>query len=112
MNSFRHTVTDHGDHVTLALAGDLDFAAHSTLMAQITTLLGVGRAVVIDCEQVTFMDSMGLRALIEGVRLAESRGLGFELCAVSQPVTRVIELSGTAGLFTIRGAAVPEETEA
>ncbi|MFD0635141.1 STAS domain-containing protein [Catenulispora yoronensis] len=66
MTNFTHTVTDQGDHVLLVLAGDLDFAAHGTLATQISTLLAVGRGVVVDCSGVTFLDSMGLRALIEG----------------------------------------------
>jgi stage II sporulation protein AA (anti-sigma F factor antagonist) len=104
MNPFGHTVTDRDDHVLLALRGDVDFAAHPTLVAQINTLVAVGRAVVVDCAGVTFLDSMGLRALVEGLRAAAAAGLGFELAAPSAPVLRVIELSGTAELFTIRGA--------
>lgn len=108
MNPFGHTVTDHGDHVRLALAGDVDFAAHPTLAAQLTTLAGVGRAVVVDCSAVTFLDSMGLRALVEGRAAAIGAGVSFELADLSQPVLRVIELSGTAGLFKIGGPALPE----
>ncbi|GAA2036557.1 hypothetical protein GCM10009839_41920 [Catenulispora yoronensis] len=103
MTNFTHTVTDQGDHVLLVLAGDLDFAAHGTLATQISTLLAVGRGVVVDCSGVTFLDSMGLRALIEGVRTAAVAGLGFELAEPSQPVLRVLELSGTEELFRIRG---------
>jgi anti-anti-sigma factor len=109
MNGFRATVTDRGDHVSLALAGDLDLSAHEALTAQIATLIGVGHALVVDCAQVTFMDSMGLNALVGGLRLAAAAGLAFELAALSDPVLRVMELSGTAELFTVRGL-VPEES--
>lgn len=102
MNTFGHTVTDHGDHMRLALAGDIDFAAHAALTEQFATLVGVGRAIVVDCAGVTFLDSMGLRALVEGLQTAAAEGLGFELADLSQPVLRVIELSGTTELFTIR----------
>jgi anti-anti-sigma factor len=109
MNTFGHTVTDYGDHVRLALAGDIDFAAHEALTEQITTLVGVGRAIVVDCAGVTFLDSMGLRALVEGLQTARAEGLGFELADLSQPVLRVMELSGTTEWFTIRGP-VPEDS--
>ncbi|ACU72980.1 anti-sigma-factor antagonist [Catenulispora acidiphila DSM 44928] len=108
MNTFGHTVAEHGDHVRLALIGDVDFAAHPTLIAQLTTLVGVGRAVVVDCSAVTFLDSMGLRALVEGRRAAQIAGVGFELADLSRPVLRVIELSGTTELFTIRGPITEE----
>ena len=114
MNSFRHTVTDRGDHVLLSLMGDLDLSAYSALVAQLTTLVGVGHAVVIDCSGVTFLDSMGLRALVEGLHAAEDAGLGLELTGPSDPVLRVLELSGTTGMFKIRDEAAdaPESRDA
>lgn len=111
MNVFRHTVTDRGDHVLLALAGDLDLAAYPALVAQLKTLVGVGHPVVVDCSGVSFMDSMGLKALVEGVQAAGEAGLGFELAAVPDPVLRVLELSGTTELFAVRKPA-PEESGA
>jgi stage II sporulation protein AA (anti-sigma F factor antagonist) len=108
MNSYRHTVTDRGDHVLLTLSGDLDLSAHTALAAQLTTLIAVGHAVVVDCSAVTFLDSMGLNALIEGLRAAEAAELGFELAGPSRPVLRVLELSGTTGLFPVREAVAGE----
>ena len=102
MNTFGHTVADHGDHMRLALVGDVDFAAHAVLGEQLTALVGAGRAIVVDCAGVTFLDSMGLRALFDGLQAAAAHGLGFELANVSQPVLRVMELSGTTGVFPIR----------
>jgi anti-anti-sigma regulatory factor len=51
---------------------------------------------------VTFPDSMGLRALVEGLRAAQARRGGFEVADPSQPVLPVMELSGTTELFQIR----------
>ena len=103
MNTFQQSLTDHGDHVVVTLSGDVDFAAHPALAAQIDTLLAAGQTLVVDCAAVTFLDSMGLRALVGGLQSAAAEGLGFELADLSQPVLRVIELSGTTELFTIRG---------
>ncbi|WP_194923105.1 STAS domain-containing protein [Catenulispora pinisilvae] len=86
----------------LVVVGDVDFAAHPVLAARIRTLIEDRRAVVVDCAGVTFLDSMGLRALVEGLRAADDRGLGFALAAPSQPVLPVMELSGTTELFPIR----------
>ena len=113
MNSLRQTVADHGDHLLLTLVGDLDFAAHAAVEAQVVDLVGAGRAVVVDCAGVTFMDSMGLRALVAGQREAEAAGVSFTLAAPSQPVLRVLDLSGTLEVFGVRqpaaeGAAVDQ----
>lgn len=102
MNSFHHTVTDHADHTLVTLVGDLDFAAHADLEVQIVTLVGAGRPIVVDCAGITFMDSMGLRALVAGLLAAEDAGLGFALAAPSAPVRRVLELSGTLERFSLR----------
>ncbi|MEY9928700.1 anti-anti-sigma factor [Catenulispora sp. GP43] len=110
MNPFGHTVADHGDHVRLVLVGDVDFAAHPVLVAQLVGLAGSGRAVVVDCAGVTFLDSMGLRALVEGRAAALDAGQTFELADPSVPVRRVIELSGTAELFPL-WAPLAEESE-
>ena len=109
MNTFQQSLTDHGDHVVVTLSGDVDFAAHPALAAQLDTLLEAGQTLVVDCAAVTFLDSMGLRALVAGLNAARERGLGFELAAPSPPVLRVLELSGTRRLFPVRGA-VPEES--
>lgn len=75
-------------------------------------VVGVGHAVVVDCADVTFMDSMGLNALVEGLRVAEAAELGFELTGLSDPVLRVLELSGTTEMFVVRPREpVPEESE-
>src|SRR4051794_13064987 len=108
MNTFQQSITDHGGHVLLTVTGEVDFAAYPALAAQIDTLIEGGQAVVVDCAGVTFLDSMGLRALVAGLRAAQARGLGFELAGPSPAVLRVLELSGTAALFPIRDA-VPEE---
>ena len=109
MNSFRHTVTDHSDHALLTLAGDLDFAAHADLQDHIVSLVGAGHAVVVDCAGITFLDSMGLRALIAGLLAAEDAGQSFELAAPSAPVLRVLELSGTLNRFPLRDAVPASE---
>ncbi|MEY9932198.1 anti-anti-sigma factor [Catenulispora sp. GP43] len=102
MNSIRYTVTDHRDHALLTLTGDLDFAAHADLEARVVELVGAGRPVVVDCAGITFMDSMGLRALVAGLLAAEDAGVGFALAAPSPPVLRVLELSGTLERFSVR----------
>lgn len=108
MDDFRQSVTDHGDHVRLVLAGDVDFAAHAALAARVDSLVEAGTPVVVDCAGVTFLDSMGLRALVAGLRAAQDRGLDFVLADPSPPVLRVLELSGTAGLFPVRRQVAEE----
>jgi len=108
MQTFHQSVTDHGDHVRLVVTGDVDFSAHAALTEQVDTLVEAGNAVVVDCSGVTFLDSMGLRALVGGLRAAQARGLDFALADPSPSVLRVLELSGTAGLFPVRTEVAEE----
>jgi anti-anti-sigma factor len=105
MNSLRQTVADHGDHMLLTLAGDLDFAAHAAVEEQLVALVGAGHPVVVDCAGITFLDSMGLRALVAGQREAEAVGVAFRLTAPSPPVLRVLELTGTIEVFAVEQPA-------
>lgn len=105
MNSLRQTVADHGDHMLLTLAGDLDFAAHAAVEEQVVALIGAGHPVVVDCAGITFLDSMGLRALVAGQREAEAVGVSFTLTAPSPPVLRVLELTGTVEVFGVQQPA-------
>ena len=105
MTTLRQTVADHGDHMLLTLAGDLDFAAHTAVEEQVVALVGAGNPVVVDCAGITFLDSMGLRALVAGQREAEAAGVSFTLTAPSPPVLRVLELTGTLEVFAVRQPA-------
>ena len=111
MTTLRQTIADHGDHMLLTLAGDLDFAAHAAVEEQVVAFVGAGRPVVVDCAGITFLDSMGLRALVAGQREAEAAGVSFTLTAPSPPVLRVLELTGTLEVFAV-GQPAPERAAA
>lgn len=55
---------------------------------------------VLDCSGVTFFDSMGLRTAVQCMQQAKEVGATFALIP-SEPVTRVLELAGVSGIFTI-----------
>lgn len=59
------------------------------------------RDVVIDTTGVTFMDSTGLHALIEGKRIIHEKGTNIVLVA-SRPVRRVLEIIFPQPLFAAR----------
>lgn len=92
----------------VTVAGELDLAAAGGLrqaldrrLAEAETETGSG-TVVVDCAGITFIDSIGLRTLIEASGKAEQAGVGFILEAVPAPVARVFELAGVTELFAIR----------
>jgi anti-sigma B factor antagonist len=83
------TVTDDG----FRLAGEIDAASSVALAAQLDRL-PVGPRVVLDLAAVTFIDSSGLRVLIDAHRRAESEGRLVVIANPSPPVCRLFEISG------------------
>lgn len=73
----------------LALEAEADTWAHN------------GVDVVVDCSKVTFMDSMGLRFLLEVQQAATEAGHNFALANPSKPVMRVLELGRRTELFQL-----------
>jgi anti-sigma B factor antagonist len=86
----------------VAVAGDLDLATAGTLVAASTWHLESGcRLLALDLAGVTFMDSSGLGALIEVRNTAMQAGVELILARPPRKLTRVLERTGMAGVFTI-----------
>ena len=85
----------------VALQGEID--AHSApVLADRFVMLPAGDGdIVIAMAEVTFIDSSGLRVLIDLQQRAGDAGRRFLLDAPSQSVTRLLEVSGLSDHFTI-----------
>jgi anti-anti-sigma factor len=93
------SVTDR--RAILAVVGEVDLAAADGLRSELDRWLTQSDTVVVDCAGITFIDSIGLRTLIEAANKAEDSGVRFRLAAVPSPVSRVFELAGVTEVFTI-----------
>ena len=91
---------DVADDGTITVKGDIDMAAGPLLDAAIRQR-DDSEPVVIDLREVYFIDSSGLRSLLDGARQAKSRGAEVVLRAVGPEVSRLLELTGAGGQFRI-----------
>jgi anti-sigma B factor antagonist len=84
------------------LGGELDLAVSSRLRALVDEATADGpRMLVLDVTEVAFMDSSVLREFLRAHRAVEDAG-GRTVLAGAQPsVRRLLELTGTAGMFTL-----------
>ena len=57
-------------YVLVTVAGEIDIATVPALHERLTLLAATGRAVVVDLDQVTFIDAAGLGALAGAARQA------------------------------------------
>ena len=95
--SVRETVTG----CTIICHGDLDAVGAEQFRNAVDDLLVRDpHRVYIDCTEVAFIDSMGIRALIHTASLCETRGIALTIGA-SDSVRRLLDTIGVAPLFTV-----------
>lgn len=86
----------------LHLTGEIDIASGSVLSGAFQDLIDLGlMEVIVDTSRVTFMDSTGFHALVEGKRLTHDVGMRLALI-VSPQVRRVLDLLLPEPLFAAR----------
>jgi anti-anti-sigma factor len=85
------------DEMRLVLTGELDLDASGGLTDDVAKVAGSGDAqIVVDTAGVTFVDSSGLRALLE---IAATPGDRVRFDEFSPAVERLVELTGTGQLL-------------
>lgn len=93
--------SDDGAARTLVLAGEIDAHTAPDLAARLDELVDGAGDVTVDMAAVDFIDSSGLRVLID----AHNRTLEGErrlvLRAPSAAVSRLVEIAGLAGHFNV-----------
>lgn len=93
------------DRVILALAGELDLANASQLQAALDSpAVESGPMIVLDLEQLAFIDSSGLRVILAGADSASARGQQFAVASASEQVQRLLEITGATKRLTRIGA--------
>ncbi len=93
------TTTEAG----LRVRGELDAGSSWVLRDQLDPLpQGDGGGVVVDMAGVSFVDSSGLRVLIDAHLRAERHGRSLVLVEPSPAVRRLLEISGLEGVLQVR----------
>ena len=76
--------------------GELDVSAEPILSAEIEALRGAGyRRLIVDLSRLAFIDSTGLRCLLDYHAEARRDGFTIDLIRGPETVQRVFELTGT-----------------
>lgn len=84
--------------------GILDGTQADRLKDEVNHCLTSGAGcILIDFQDVTFMDSSGLAALISAVRLVRDQGKKLCLCSVNQQIKMLLELTSVDQIFQVFG---------
>ena len=84
-----------GGHTVLAASGEIDIAAVPMFRDHLRRLVDDGAAsIVIDLSEVRFIDSAGLRVLVDGLTRARRRDADMRVACPSASLRRTFEISG------------------
>ena len=99
----RVTSRSQGEHIVLALAGEIDHYTAPRLQAELTAALAAAKSgqIVVDMSAVDFCDSTGMNVLLAAHRLASEKGGDLTLAAPRAPVRKILEVTGLQSVFTI-----------
>jgi anti-sigma B factor antagonist len=94
-----------GPVTVLILEGRLDYGAAAGFQAQVEQwLAGVntkGAALIIDCAELDYVSSAGLRVFLLAARGSQRAGLSFAICALKPAVREVFDVSGFSRVITV-----------
>ena len=96
----RIEVGSAGGAAVVAVAGELDMATADRLVASVAGLPRAHDPIVLDLRQVSFLDSSGMRALLDVSDHAAGLGRAVGLLQPSTAVTRLLDLVDLRSRFT------------
>ncbi len=105
-------VTTENDNGTLIAkaGGRIDGANAADFANALQEAVGGSEAaIVLDCEELSYISSAGLRAILGVVKDLNRRAVKFAMCSLSDPIREVFRISGFDKIVTIhsdRGGAV------
>jgi len=74
----------------------------SDLRSEIASLLKKApKDILIDCQNIQFMDSSGFGSLVSALKRVREHGKQLYLCSLNSQLRMVLELTGTDGVFPI-----------
>jgi anti-anti-sigma factor len=95
-------VEESADTLRGTLVGELDLLTEADLIAAFGQAIDTtsSTSILLDLRQISFMDSSGLRGVLQCKERAAARGIPFSLVVEPGPVTRLLDVAGVRSWFT------------
>ncbi len=90
-----------GDWAVLDVFGEVDLSWSQEIRIKVLDALAAGPALAVVLSRVSYIDSSGIAALVEGFQQARAKALKFALVAPSESVRSVLELARLDRVFPI-----------
>ena len=95
-------ISDRDDHTVVTVRGEVDLASSPQLRDCLGELTSAGTPrLVIDLEEVGFIDSTGIGVLVGGIKRARSQGGELSLVCTQRRILKVLEITGLTRVFTV-----------
>lgn len=92
-------------HTVLAVKGEVDVYTAPRLREKLVELVSQGKhQIVVDLEDVDFLDSTGLGVLVGGLKRLRSHEGDLSLVCTHQRILKVFEITGLTKVFSIFGS--------
>ena len=88
-----------GDFVLVRVRGEVDLSWSQNLRKTILDALARARVMGVELSEVSYIDSSGIAALVEGFQSARGKGQRFALVAASESVRAVLQLARLDRVF-------------
>lgn len=100
---------EQGGHTLVAVGGEIDVYTAPRLRDKLTELVNAGHhSLIIDMENVDFLDSTGLGVLVGGLKKIRAQDGSMALICSQDRLLKIFKITGLAKVFTI----YPSETAA
>jgi anti-sigma B factor antagonist len=90
-----------GAFKVVAVCGEVDLSWSAEIRTAILDALGGDQGVLVELSAVSYIDSSGIAALVEGYQTAKAKKVQFGLYAISTAVRAVLELARLDQVFPI-----------
>ncbi|WP_395374349.1 STAS domain-containing protein [Marinicella sp. W31] len=85
----------------ISARGEVDLSNSPQLRKTILGALRVDEHIIVDLSQVSYIDSSGIAALVEGLQMANKKDKTFSLQSPSEQVMSILELARLDTVFSI-----------
>lgn len=95
-------IQQNGQEMTVQLIGELDTIATTEQADELQQVLNIAdKALLIDCSELEYISSAGLRFFMQLKRESEAKGGSIRITHLNEDVNDIFRMSGFHNLFTI-----------
>lgn len=100
----KYNTKEEETYTIIELDGEVDLSCSPEARKQILDCLTQKKNLLIDLDNVSYIDSSGVASLVEGYQTAKKQGLSFGLIRVSDAAMNVLQLARLDKVFPIHSS--------